>query len=62
MRHTGDGLGMPATNKRLEITGIVIVRVKDGKLTAGWQNWDMLGLLQQINSAPAAATYIAATG
>jgi len=62
MRHTGDGLGMPPTNKRVEITGISIVRVKDGKLTAGWQNWDMLGLLQQINSAPVAATYIAAIG
>jgi hypothetical protein len=34
MRHTGDGLGMPATNKRVEITGISIVRVANGKLTA----------------------------
>jgi steroid delta-isomerase-like uncharacterized protein len=62
MRHTGDGLGMPATNKRLEITGISIVRVANGKLIAGWQNWDMLGLLQQINAAPVAATYITAAG
>jgi hypothetical protein len=27
---------------------------------AGWQNWDMLGLMQQIRDEPGAATYIAA--
>ena len=59
MTHTGDGLGMPPTNKKLETTGISIVRVVDGKLAAGWQNWDMLGLLQQIQVQPRAATYIA---
>src|SRR5260370_42525366 len=61
MRHTGDGLGMPATNKRVEITGISIVRVKDGKLTAGWQNWAILGLLQPTNPDPVAPTYIPPT-
>jgi steroid delta-isomerase-like uncharacterized protein len=60
MRHTGHGLGMPPTNKKLETTGISIVRVADGKLAAGWQNWDMLGLMQQIQAQPRAATYIAA--
>jgi len=62
MRHTGDGLGMPATNKRLEITGISILRIANGKIAAGWQNWDMLGLIQKINSEPVAATYISAAG
>ena len=41
-------------------TGISIVRVADGMLAAGWQNWDMLGLMQQIQAQPRAATYIAA--
>jgi steroid delta-isomerase-like uncharacterized protein len=61
VHHTGNGLGMPASNKRLEVTGIVIMRVANGKIAAGWQNWDMLGLLQQIKAEPAAATYIAAS-
>ena len=60
MTHTGHGLGMPPTNKRLSTTGISIVRVANGKLTAGWQNWDMLGLMQQIRGTEAMApTYIA---
>jgi predicted ester cyclase len=59
MTHTGHGLGMPPTNKRLKTTGISIVRVANGKLIAGWQNWDMLGLMQQIRAEAKAPTYIA---
>jgi steroid delta-isomerase-like uncharacterized protein len=57
-KHTGSGLGMPATGKALETTGISIIRVKDGKAVESWQNWDMLGLLQQIQGTGKAATYI----
>src|SRR4051812_33291018 len=39
MRHTGPGLGMPPTGKQLETTGMSIVRVTNGKFSAGWQNW-----------------------
>jgi steroid delta-isomerase-like uncharacterized protein len=60
MTHTGDGLGMPPTGKKCSVTGMSILRVVGGKLVEGWQNWDMLGLLQQIQGAPQAATYVAA--
>ena len=60
MWHTGDGLGMPATNKCIEISGISVVRVANGKFVAGWQSWDMLGMLQQIRGEAMAPTYIAA--
>jgi steroid delta-isomerase-like uncharacterized protein len=60
MRHTGGGLGVHPTGKSLETTGISIVRIANGKLVAGWQNWDMLGLMQQIKGEPKAATYLAA--
>lgn len=60
-RHTGDGLGVPATNKTIHITGITIMRLSGGKLIEGWQNWDMLGLMQQIQGGERAATYIAMT-
>jgi steroid delta-isomerase-like uncharacterized protein len=59
LRHSGDGLGIPATGKVVKTTGISIMRLKDGKLDEGWQNWDMLGLMQQITDAPRARTYIA---
>src|ERR1700730_10104446 len=61
MRHTGDALGPRATNKDLQTTGITIVQIANGKFVAGWQNWDMLGLLQHINGEPMASTYIAAS-
>ncbi len=48
MRHTGDALGMPATHKQLHTSGISIVRVKEGRFAEAWQNWDMLGVTQQI--------------
>jgi steroid delta-isomerase-like uncharacterized protein len=60
MRHTGTGLGMPATGKVLKTTGITIMQIQDGKVISGWQNWDMLGLMQQINDQSLGATYIAA--
>jgi predicted ester cyclase len=60
MRHTGPGLGMEPTGRQLQTTGISIVRSADGKLLAGWQNWDMLGLLQQVTTQSHAPTYIAA--
>ena len=57
--HSGNGLGIPATNKNLQTTGITVVRIANGKIVAGWQNWDMLGLIQQIRDEPMSPTYIA---
>lgn len=61
MRHTGTGLGMPPTDEQVHTTGISIVTTADGKVVEAWQNWDMLGLMQQINRQPKAPTYIAAS-
>ena len=60
MKHTGSGLGMAPTQKTLATTGMTMVRIANGRFVAGWQNWDMLGLMQQINQEPMAPTYIAA--
>ena len=62
LKHTGAGLGMAPTGKTLETTGITIIRVAGGKIAEGWQNWDMLGLMQQIQGHHHAATYIGASG
>ena len=58
-RHTGAGLGVAATGKEVHMTGITIVRIVGGKFVAGWQNWDMLGLMQQIRGERMALTYVA---
>ena len=42
-----------STGKPLEVTGISILRFKDGRLVEAWQNWDQHGLLQQLaDTAP----------
>ena len=60
MRHTGNGLGVPPTGKILHTTGITIVRIANGQFLEGWQNWDMLGLMQQMRGEELGPTYIAA--
>ncbi len=59
-KHNGGGLSFPATGMVVHTTGITIMRVADGMLIEGWQNWDMLGLIQQIQGSPKAATYVSA--
>jgi steroid delta-isomerase-like uncharacterized protein len=46
--HRGDGLGFPATGRRAQFTGMVFVRIKEGKLVEGWNNFDQLGMLLQL--------------
>ena len=46
--HKNDLLGIPATQKKFTITGISISRVAGGQIVEEWQNWDYLGLLQQL--------------
>lgn len=61
-RHTGDALGLPPSGKTIHVTGITILRAADGKIVEAWQNWDMLGMMEQIQSRDKkAATYIGAS-
>jgi steroid delta-isomerase-like uncharacterized protein len=60
-KHTGPGLGFPPTGKTVHVTGISILRVAGGMMVEGWQNWDMLGLMEQIRGGGKGATYIAAS-
>jgi steroid delta-isomerase-like uncharacterized protein len=48
MTHTGEGLGMPATGRRLKICGMSACRVKDGVIVEGWNVWDQIGLTRQL--------------
>ena len=46
--HNGNGLGFPATQKRIQFTGMGFVRVADDKLIEAWNNFDQFGMLQQL--------------
>ena len=48
MTHTGDGLGLPASGRSVRSRGITIARFVDGKVVESWDNWDQLGMLEQI--------------
>jgi steroid delta-isomerase-like uncharacterized protein len=60
-KHIGDALGIPATQKTVHVTGMSILRVANGRLVEGWQNWDMLGMLEQLQGSSKSPTYISAT-
>ena len=54
--HDGELMGMPATGKKVEITGVTIDRFEDGKVVEGWTNWDTFGMMQQLGAVAEAAT------
>jgi steroid delta-isomerase-like uncharacterized protein len=61
MKHTGEGVGVPPTGGTIQVTGISILRASGGKIVEAWQNWDMLGMMEQIQGrSNSAATYIGA--
>jgi steroid delta-isomerase-like uncharacterized protein len=51
MTHKGDGLGFPASGKRVSMDGTTIAIVKDGKLDAGWNHMDITGLFAKLKTA-----------
>lgn len=46
--HIGDAMGVPATNRPVKLTGLILVRWKDGKIVEGWNEFDAWGMMQQI--------------
>jgi steroid delta-isomerase-like uncharacterized protein len=48
MTHSGDSLPIPATGKPVRITGISIARILNGQIVEGWDNWDQLGMWEQL--------------
>jgi predicted ester cyclase len=60
-RHTGDGLGVPPTGESVHITGISIMRLAGKMFVEAWQNWDMLGMMEQIKGVGKSGTYISAS-
>lgn len=48
--HKDEFMGVPATGKRVEITGMTILRFAGDKCVERWNVVDMLSLMQQIGS------------
>ncbi len=50
--HTGKFGDIPASGNRITVTSIGIDRVINGKITEGWGELNMLGMLQQMGAIP----------
>lgn len=51
--HTGALQGLPPTGKPVQVTGVNVARLVEGRIVESWYNFDMLSLLQQIGAIPA---------
>jgi steroid delta-isomerase-like uncharacterized protein len=50
--NTGAGNGLPATGKKVELAGITIWRILDGKIKEEWSAFDQLSMMQQLGLLP----------
>ena len=50
-RFTGEILGYQPTGREVEVSGITVHRIADGKLVEHWANMDMAGFMEQIGAA-----------
>ncbi|MFQ6046928.1 MAG: ester cyclase [Gemmatimonadales bacterium] len=50
--HKGDMMGVPPPGKRVDVRGINVHRVVEGKIVEAETVVDMLGLMQQIGAIP----------
>lgn len=53
--HQGELAGILPTGRRFSVSGISIARVANGKIIESWNNWDALGLMQQLGVVPTEA-------
>ncbi len=50
--HQGELMGVPPSGNRVEVAGITISRIEGGKIEEDWDNYDALGMMQQIGAIP----------
>jgi predicted ester cyclase len=46
--HTGDFMGLPASGRRLTLTGVSLGRMAHGQIIEDWQGADWLSWQQQL--------------
>ena len=54
--HSGDTLGIPATHRRVKVSGMSWLKCKNGRLVAGWDRWNSHGLMSYLKDGTTCAT------
>ncbi|MDQ3693788.1 MAG: ester cyclase [Chloroflexota bacterium] len=50
--HQGEFMGIPATGRRVAVSGMSLDRIEDGMVVEGFDGWDALGLRRQLGAIP----------
>jgi steroid delta-isomerase-like uncharacterized protein len=50
--NTQPGMGLPATGKKIRVSGMTLFRFKAGKISEEWNAWNMLSVLKQAGLFP----------
>ena len=48
--HDGHGIGLSPTNQPVDFTGMVIVRLKDGKIAEAWNEFNFMKMYEQVGA------------
>lgn len=51
-RHDGELFGIPATGRDIEVSGMAMWRIRDGRIVEHWHETDQLGLMRQLGVVP----------
>src|SRR5258706_4490616 len=49
-KHDGHGIGLSPTNRDVDFTGMVIVRVQDGKIVEAWNEFNFMKMYTQLGA------------
>ncbi len=50
--HKGELMGIPASGNSVMISGITVQRFEGGKIAEEWEQFDSMGMMQQIGAMP----------
>lgn len=50
--HTGNFQGIPPTGKSINVNGILVDRIANGKIAEHWSQFDAMGMMQQLGVIP----------
>lgn len=52
LEHVGPFMGVPASGKHFDITGITIYQLRDGRIAAHWEQFDVLAIMRNLGMLP----------